>query len=103
MPTNKVIEEQYEDLHSKLTSKVYGVTEELKELLNIDDDININLGNSLNQGTSGHANLADLVVRSGKKKEDLSIHARGTPRGHYPFYPLQRVMADAAFCDKVTF
>lgn len=72
MPTNKVIEEQYEDLHSKLTSKVYGVTEELKELLNIDDDININLGNSLNQGTSGHANLADLVVRSGKKKEDLS-------------------------------
>lgn len=72
MPTNKVIEEQYEDLHGKLTSKVYGVTEELKELLNIDDDININLGNSLNQGTSGHANLADLVVRSGKRKDDLS-------------------------------
>lgn len=60
-----------DDLTSKLSNKVYGINSALIELLNIDDDININMGNAMNQSSHASGNIADLVVRNGRKKEDL--------------------------------
>ena len=63
-------EEYSNDLSEKLINKVYGINGNLKDLLNIDDDVNINLGNGVNQSNS-NGNIADLAIRSGKRKEFL--------------------------------
>lgn len=71
--TGRENEEQSAKLRAKLTTKVYGITEELDELLQVKDDIGFNFtASSGMQGTNGHGNISDIQIRNGRKKEGIS-------------------------------
>lgn len=71
MPNMKDINEHIDDLNEKITSKIYGVTDSLRALLNVDDDVKMSNAISIDND-SQRPNLSNLVIRKGRKSEDMT-------------------------------